>query len=116
MSCAVRADFDRWRLSRRLPICDPCRVSQKAIFRAILTVPILLLAGSAAADSVAPWKPDGTSGGLWVESREVQGSSFHEIRITAVSSIGLVRMCDAIFGKGREVQSTVRFKKREVLR
>jgi len=90
--------------------------AKTTIVRATLLVSILLIVGSAAADPAPPWKPDGTSDGLWIERRDVRGSSFDEFRIIAVRALSLERMCDAIFTGGGKVQSSVRFKKREVLR
>lgn len=68
----------------------------------------------ALADSGPSWRPDGMTDGLWVERREVRGSSFEEFRVTAVRSMDLARLCD-IIAKGRTVQSSVHFKKRELL-
>jgi hypothetical protein len=84
--------------------------------------PIILLmalsasvAAVAAADAPA-WRPDGTSGGMGVESRDVPGSSFDEFRVTTTSNLDLQRVCDAIYAKGLDGRSNVQFKRREILR
>jgi hypothetical protein len=86
--------------------------------RLLTVLPIALLATcfafAAAAD--APWHPDGTCDGLGVEKRDVGGSSFNEFRITTTSALDLQSVCDAIYAKGLDGRSNVRFKKREVLR
>jgi hypothetical protein len=74
----------------------------------------MLLASEALAD--APWRPDGTSDGLGVEKRDVGGSSFSEFRVTTTSSLELQSVCDAIYAKGLDGRSNVKFKRREVLR
>jgi hypothetical protein len=81
-------------------------------------LPIALLvtffATVAAAD--ARWKPDGTSDGMGIEKRDVNGSSFDEFRITTTSTLPLGALCDAIYAKGLDGRSNVRFKRREVIR
>ncbi|HXX70497.1 MAG TPA: hypothetical protein VEK07_25165 [Polyangiaceae bacterium] len=81
-------------------------------------VPAMLCAWAmpAMADTAPEWRPDGMSDGLWVERREVRGSSYDEFRVITARSLDLSRFCDAIFAKGRDVQSSVHFKKRELLR
>jgi hypothetical protein len=80
--------------------------------------PIILVtafsASVAAAD--APWRPDGTSGGMGVETRGVPGSSFDEFRVTTTSALDLGRVCEAIYAKGLDGRSNVQFKRREILR
>lgn len=70
----------------------------------------------ALADSATAWRPDGMSDGLWIERREVGGSSYDEYRVIAARSLDLARLCDVIFAKKRDIQSSVHFKKRELLR
>lgn len=69
----------------------------------------------ALADSAPQWRADGMSDGLWIQRREVQGSSYEEFRVIAARSLNLSKLCDVIFAKGG-VQSNVHFKKRELLR
>jgi hypothetical protein len=88
---------------------------QRRTVRALsLTLAATLLAFAAAAD--APWHPDGTCDGLGVEKRDVGGSSFNEFRVTTSSALDLQSVCDAIYAKGLDGRSNVRFKRREVLR
>lgn len=75
---------------------------------------VMFFATSAAAD--ARWKPDGTSDGMGIEKRDVNGSSFDEFRVTTTSTLALGTICDAIYAKGLDGRSNVRFKRREVIR
>jgi hypothetical protein len=77
---------------------------------------IVFLARVAAADATSPWRPDGTSDGMGVEKRDVRGSSFNEFRVTTTSALDLQHVCDAIYAKGLDGRSNVRFKRRELLR
>jgi hypothetical protein len=49
-----------------------------------------------------------------VEYREVEGSPFHEYRITTDSTLSLVRLCEAVWGRNAKVSGD--FKKRVVIR
>ena len=71
---------------------------------------LLLLALAA-----TPWKLDDDSDGLRVDRREVPGSDFDELRVTARRSESVQRLCDAIFAKNVD-RAEGRFKKREILR
>ena len=53
---------------------------------------------------------------MGVEKRAVRGSSFDEIRVTTTSAIPLEQLCDAIYAKGLDGKSNVKFKRRELLR
>jgi hypothetical protein len=64
----------------------------------------------------AAWHSDGKVDGVWVERRDVPGSSFDEIRLTALSSLPLPALCDAIYPKEFNGKLEGRFKKRELLR
>lgn len=85
--------------------------------QALALVPAILCvwAVPALADSTPEWRADGVSDGLWVQRREVRGSSYDEFRVIAARTLNLSRLCDVIFAKGG-VQSNVHFKKRELLR
>lgn len=61
-----------------------------------------------------PWVQDRKVDALSVEYREVQGSAFHEYRITTQSALPLARLCEAVWGKNAKV--TGDFKKRVVIR
>lgn len=82
----------------------------------MLGLALLLLTSSAAADPQPAWRPDGTTDGLVLERRAVQGSSFEEIRVSTASALTVDRLCDAMFNKGLDGRTNVRFKRREVLR
>ena len=86
----------------------------RASLIAPFVIAAILVAGAAYAES--PWRPDGMADGMWIERRQVHGSSFDEVRVTATRPLDLERVCETIFAKGRDVPSTVRFKRREVLR
>ncbi|MGD0674912.1 MAG: hypothetical protein ABSC94_05800 [Polyangiaceae bacterium] len=84
--------------------------------RLILSLFFLLLPEVAAADPSAPWRSDGFSSGMAVSRREVRGSSFDELRITLTTGLRLDQLCDAIYAKGLDGRSNVKFKRRDVLR
>jgi hypothetical protein len=77
---------------------------------------ILTLAAPAAADSPGAWRADGTVNGMGVAKRSVHGSSFDEIRVTTMSVLPMDQLCDAIYAKGLDGRSNVKFKRRELLR
>ena len=62
------------------------------------------------------WRDHGQVDGMKVELRDVPGSPFEEIRVTATSTEPLPRLCEVIFGKGAAAKNEGNFKKREVLR
>jgi START domain-containing protein len=62
-----------------------------------------------------PWHPVGTTDGVQLEVRSVSGSSFEEIRATAVSPDRLDALCAAAFAKGRR-QLDGRVKEKTFLR
>jgi hypothetical protein len=78
-------------------------------------LPLLLLAGSAAADA-SPWRPDGTVGGVQIERRDVPGSHFDELRLSLMSPLSLERLCAAIYPTVFSAAPEPRFKKRELLK
>ncbi|MCL2448702.1 MAG: hypothetical protein FWD17_07140 [Polyangiaceae bacterium] len=82
----------------------------------IAFVTTLVTSFSFGASAEGSWRPDGTCDGLGVEKRDVAGSSFDELRVTTTSGLDLQSVCDAIFAKGLDGRSNVRFKRREVLR
>lgn len=82
----------------------------------LLALSIVLLAGSSAAEQPPSWRADGNADGLGVEKRPVHGSSFDEIRISTISALPLDQLCDAIYAKGLDGKSNVKFKRRELLR
>ena len=61
----------------------------------------------------APWTLFRVVDGLKVELRDVSGSHFEEIRVTAHSRLPLPALCDAVWGKG--AKATGDFKKRVVI-
>jgi hypothetical protein len=69
---------------------------------------------SALADPPVEWRDDRIVDGLKVEYREVQGSAFHEYRISTESRLPLERLCDAVWGKDAKLSGN--FKKRVVIR
>lgn len=73
-----------------------------------------LAASTAGAES--SWHSDGRVDGIWVERRDVPGSSFDEIRVTTLSELPLGALCDAIYPKEFDGRLEGRFKKRELLR
>jgi hypothetical protein len=81
-------------------------------------ISVVLAAGfplsTAFADPPPDWRADRTVDGLKVEYREVQGSSFHEYRISTESALPLQRLCDAVWGKDAKLAGN--FKKRVVIR
>jgi hypothetical protein len=77
---------------------------------------LTLIAGGAQADAPAPWRPDGTTAGVFVERRDVPGSHYDELRLSLVSPLDLQRLCEAIYPKVFDARLEQRFKKRELLR
>ncbi len=79
-------------------------------------VPLLLSGLPAAAQPAPEWRLYGMVKGLRVEEREVPGSAFNEIRISASRTETVSRLCDAIFARnvGNKVDGS--FKERVVLR
>lgn len=75
----------------------------------------LLLPAAALADAPA-WRDRGKVDGIQVETRDIPGSHFEEIRLTTQSKEPLARLCEVIFGKGAAEKGEGNFKKREVLR
>lgn len=61
------------------------------------------------------WKPDCTEGDVKIETRQVEGSAFPELRLTTVSALGLGALCDAIWGKDASKDGEGDFKKRVVI-
>ncbi len=53
---------------------------------------------------------------MQVETREVAGSAYPEIRATTEAGGNLAGLCDAVFGKGQSAGGVRRFKKRELIR
>jgi hypothetical protein len=88
----------------------------RTTLRVFLILSIVTLAASAAADSPGAWRADGTENGMGVAKRSVRGSSFDEIRVTTTSALPLDQLCDAIYAKGLDGRSNVKFKRRELLR
>jgi hypothetical protein len=81
------------------------------------TLPLVLLVAAAPAlAGEKPWRADGTVGGMKVELREVEGSKFDEVRVTTTSTVGLQKLCDAIYAKNVGAKAEGNFKKRVVLR
>jgi len=73
------------------------------------------LSRNAWADSTT-WRSDGASDGVRVDRRDVPGSSFDELRLSIVSSLGLQSLCDAIYPTKLPARLDRRFKKQELLR
>jgi hypothetical protein len=77
---------------------------------------LTFISSGAFADTPAPWRPDGTSRGVFVERRDVPGSHFDELRLSLVSPLSLQRLCEAIYPKVYDSHVEQRFKKKELLR
>lgn len=73
---------------------------------------LVLVAVPALADQ--PWKADRKVDGITVEHRAVDGSAFHEYRVTTESALPLAKLCHAVWGKDAKV--TGDFKKRVVIK
>jgi hypothetical protein len=82
--------------------------SKLALFAILVAVP--------AAAQTAEWRPDGNVDGEQVEKREVPGSSYDELRVTATSASSLEALCLAIYPKPYNPKLEGRVKKRELLR
>lgn len=80
-----------------------------------LIVLSLLLPAAALAEPPS-WRDRGKVDGIRVETRDIPGSHFEEIRLTTESKEPLARLCEVIFGKGAAEKGEGNFKKREVLR
>jgi hypothetical protein len=80
-----------------------------------LAVLLTLLAAAAWAEPPA-WRDRGKVDGIQLETREVEGSAFEELRLTTQSKQPLPRLCEAVFGKGAAAKGEGNFKKREVLK
>jgi hypothetical protein len=77
---------------------------------------LLLSFAPLAASADAPWRTDKIEDGIKVEFREVKGSSFDELRLSADSSAALEALCDAIWAKDVGSKTDGGFKKRVVIR
>ncbi len=83
----------------------------------LLVLAFLALAVQPAAAEPQPaWRSDGKIDGMYVERRDVAGSSFDEIRVSTTSPLGLEALCDAVYPKRFDGKLEGRFKKRELLR
>lgn len=69
---------------------------------------------SAASAQPAEWRFDRTVDDMKVELRNVAGSQFQEVRVSTFSTLPLVALCDAVWGKDARVDGS--FKKRVVIR
>ena len=78
----------------------------------LLFAAVVLISGEAPLEQ--PWRPARTIDGLKVEVRDVKGSPFEEVRVTAVSLHALSTLCDAVWGRDAKVEG--HFKKRVVIR
>ncbi len=87
-----------------------------ALVLPLLLLSALLFAAATAPQAPPPWRYDRTVDGVRVETRDVTGSPFAEIRVSGASSASLERVCDAIYGKGLGNKLDGRFKRRDVLR
>jgi hypothetical protein len=74
-----------------------------------------MVAASAGAQS-AEWRPDGIVDGIQIEKRDVAGSGFDELRVTATSPAPLEALCLAIYPKPYDPRPVGHVKKRELLR
>lgn len=59
--------------------------------------------------------PDGTVDGLTIEKREVTGSAFSEIRVTATTAVPVPALCDELYGDGSFDPTEPDLKSRRVL-
>jgi hypothetical protein len=82
----------------------------------LLFLPVMLLAQTASGDGLPSWRPDGSSGGVQIERRDVPGSHFDALRLTIVSSASLERLCDAIYPPTFDGKLERGFKRRDLLR
>jgi hypothetical protein len=79
----------------------------RTVLVAAVVISSPLLAASA-------WIYDRDVDGVKVEWREVDGSPFHEYRLTTDSALPLTKLCDAVWGKNAKI--TGDFKKRVVIK
>ena len=79
----------------------------RLVFAAVLAAPLSLLADTS-------WRQDRKVDSLNVEYREVDGSPFHEYRITTESALPLDKLCNAVWGKNAKVAGD--FKKRVIIK
>jgi hypothetical protein len=88
------------------------QVCVRAVLPSVLAAVLLVVSSRATAEQ--PWKGARTVDGLKVESRDVEGSKFEEVKVTTVSALPLTSLCDAVWGHDAKVEG--HFKKREVIR
>lgn len=63
------------------------------------------------------WREDRTVDGMKIELRQVAGSRFEEVRVSATSASSLASLCDAVWAKGLSGKKPEgQFKKRVVIR
>jgi hypothetical protein len=73
------------------------------------------IVGSAVAES-SEWRSDGYVDGVYVESRDVAGSPYEELRMTATSTASVETLCNTLYPRPFDPKLEGRFKKRELLR